>query len=486
MEIELKDRDLISIQQARDLACKARQAYEIFSTFPQEQVDKIVESMAKAGEESAEYLARFAVEETDYGKIEDKIIKNIFSTRNVYDSIKDLKTVGVISEDKANKIVQIAHPMGVVCAITPTTNPTSTVMFKAIIAIKSRNAIVFAPHPHAARCSKEAVMILGRAAEDAGAPKNLISCMDVVTLEGSRELMSNKNIAIILATGGLAMVKAAHSCGKPAIGVGPGNTPAYVDRTADLEKAASDLITSKSFDYGVICASEQSIIVHQDIETRFRKIISGMGGFFLNTDQVEKLSKLMIINNGMNAEMVGKAPSHIANSANIKIPERTKLLIAPLDGVGPRYPLSREVLSPIIAYYVASDWEAACKRSMELINFGGLGHTMVIHAKDEKIIQDFALKKPVFRILVNTPSSQGAIGYTTSLTPSMTLSTGTWGGGISTDNISAYHLMNIKRVAYETNPLKTTGSNGSRMNGISDYDIESIVKNVIEHLQINS
>jgi acetaldehyde dehydrogenase (acetylating) len=291
MQNEIKDNDLISMQQARDLSLKARQAYEIFSTFPQEKVDKIVGAMAKAGQEASEYLARFAVEETRYGKIEDKIIKNLFASTNVYDSIKNLKTVGIIKEDKENRITHIAHPMGVVCAITPTTNPTSTIIFKALIAIKSRNAIVFAPHPYASRCSKETADILSRAAEDAGAPKNLISCMSIVTLEGSSELMRNKNIAIILATGGIAMVKAAHSSGKPAIGVGPGNTPAYVDKSADLTKAASDLISSKSFDYGVICASEQAIIVHRDIDDEFKNIISSMGGFFLDQEQVEKVSQ---------------------------------------------------------------------------------------------------------------------------------------------------------------------------------------------------
>ena len=484
----LFDKDLISIQQARNLSKSAKAAYELFSTFPQDKVDKIVESIAIAGIEASERLAKIAVEETGYGKVEDKVLKNIFSTKNVFESIKNLKTVGVINRDNSKKIIEIAHPMGVVAAITPTTNPTSTVMFKALISVKARNAIVFAPHPHAVRCSFEAAEVMAKAAENSGAPKGLISCIETSTLEGTKELMASPNIAIILATGGLAMVKAAHSYGKPALGVGPGNTPVYVDKSANLEKAAKDIIISKSFDNGVICASEQSVIVHKDVEPEFREYMIRNGTYFLNEAEIEKVGSVLIKNDAMNPEMVGKDIQVIADAAKISVPAGIKLLAAKLDGVGPKYPLSREILSPIIAYYISDNWESACERCIELINFGGVGHTMVIHSWDEEVITEFAHKKPVFRILINTPASQGAIGLTTSLTPSMTLSTGAWGGGISSDNISAYHLMNIKRVAYEVNPINSSNSNTKNIENnnysaeLTENLIEDIVRKVIENI----
>ncbi|MCL5070196.1 MAG: aldehyde dehydrogenase family protein [Actinobacteria bacterium] len=488
MENLLIDKDLLSIQKARRLAKEAKEAFRIFCNFSQEQVDTIVESMSKAGIEASEKLAQMAVEETGYGNVKDKIIKNLFSVKNIYDSIKNLKTVGVVNRDNVKKVIEIAHPMGVICAITPTTNPTSTVMFKALIAIKSRNAVIFSPHPGAAKCSCEASYVLARAAELAGAPKGLISCLDIVTMEGSKELMSHEDVSMILATGGLNMVKAAHSYGKPALGVGPGNTPVFVDKSANLEKASRDIIASKSFDYGVICASEQSVVAHSDIDRNFREILKKNGGYFLSPSEVEKASSLLIKNNAMNAQMVGKSPKVIADAAGFTVPDGTRLLVAPLDTVGPKYPLSREVLSSIIAYFTRNSWQECCELCIEIINFGGLGHTMVIHSTDEEVITQFALQKPVFRILINTSASQGAIGLTTPLTPSLTLSTGTWGGGISSDNISARHLLNIKRVAYETNPLfdETSAENpcSSSYSGISESDLENIVRNVIKNLNL--
>jgi len=439
--------------------------------------------MSEAGVEQSERLARLAVEETGYGNVEDKIAKNVFAAKNVYESIKDLKTVGVIKRDYKNKIIEIAHPMGVILGITPTTNPTSTVMFKSLISAKSRNAIVFSPHPHAALCSREAALVMSKAAESAGAPAGLISCLDIVTLEGSKELMSSPDISLILATGGTDMVKAAHSYGKPAIGVGPGNTPAYVDKSADLLKAAKDIVSSKTFDNGVICASEQAIVVHGDIEAQFRSILKNFGAYFLSGEEIKKVNPVLIKGNAMNADMVGKTPKIIAEAAGISIADYTKLLIAPLNGVGPEYPLSREILSTVLAYYVEDNWMDACHRCIEILNFGGVGHTLVIHSSDEGVITAFAHEKPVFRILINTPASQGAIGLTTSLTPSMTLSTGTWGGGISTDNISAYHLINIKRVAYEVNSINLSSStNISGNSQLTKDNIESIVRRIVENL----
>lgn len=486
------DNDLRSIQQARELAKRARSAYEKYSIFPQDKVDRIVKAMAEAGIKASKRLAGLAVEETGYGKVDDKIAKNLFASNNVFDSIKDLKTVGVISRDDEKKIIEIAHPMGVVAAITPTTNPTSTVIFKSLICAKSRNSVIFIPHPRAVECSREAALVMKEAAENAGAPTDLILCMDTVTLEGSKELMADKNIAIILATGGLAMVKAAHSYGKPAIGVGPGNVPVYIDSSADLEKAAKDIISSKSFDNGVICSSEQAIIVHSRIKDIFNEALKRSGGYFLSEEEIRKIEKILIKGNAMNPEMVGKSPQFLSETAGFNIPSGTRLLIAPIGGVGQEFPLSREILSPIVAYYLCSDWMDACNICAKILNFGGLGHTLVIHSMDPDIITAFAHEKPVFRILVNTASSQGAIGLSTSLTPSMTLSTGSWGGGIHSDNISAYHLLNIKRVAYETDPVNihdskvvdfgVGGNTGNRVPDVTREQIQDIVKKVLENL----
>jgi acetaldehyde dehydrogenase (acetylating) len=491
----IMDNDLKSIQQAREFSRKARAAYEEYSTFPQNKVDKIVEAMAGAGIKASQRLAKLAVEETGYGILDDKIAKNLFAVKNVFNSIKDLKTVGVISRDDDRKIIEIAHPMGVVAAITPTTNPTSTVMFKSLICAKSRNAVIFMPHPRAVECSREAALVMKEAAENAGAPKDLILCMDTVTLEGSKELMADNNIAIILATGGLGMVKAAHSFGKPAIGVGPGNVPVYIDRSADFEKAAKDIIASKSFDNGVICSSEQAIIVHSGIEDSFNKALKKAGGYFLSPEEAKKVGNVLVKGNSMDPEMVGKSPKFIGDAAGVAIPDKVRLLIAPTDGVGPDHPLSREILSPIVAYYTCKDWLDGCNICVEILNFGGLGHTLVIHSRDPEIITSFAHEKPVFRILVNTTSSQGAIGLSTSLTPSMTLSTGSWGGGIHSDNISAQHLLNIKRVAYETDPINEPapdvidlGIGDSNRNNSSEVmrgQIEQIVRRVINKLDLN-
>ena len=491
MEKKLYDNDLISMQQARQLSSDAKAAYDLFSTSSQEKVDKVVEAMASAGISQAESLARLAVEETGYGNVEDKTIKNIFASKNVYESIKDLKTAGVIYRDNVKKIIEIAHSMGVVAALTPTTNPTSTVMFKALISVKSRNAVVFAPHPRAVRCSFEAARIMAEAAVSAGAPEGLISCMDTLTLEGTKELMGSKNVAIILATGGPAMVKSAHSFGKPALGVGPGNTPVYVDKSADIEKAAKDIICSKSFDNGVICASEEAVVVHKEVEGQLRNMMLKNGAYFLNESEIEKAGKVLVRGNSMNPEMVGKNVQVIADAAGINVPSGTKLLVGQLFGVGPQYPLSREILSPVVAYYIADNWLDGCERCLEIINFGGVGHTMVIHSMDEEVITEFAHKKPVFRFLINTPASQGAVGITTSLNPSLTLSTGAWGGGISSDNITAYHLMNIKRVAYETNPINVQGLKSSdsfleTYSGNSTKNLlEDVVTKVIENIYLN-
>ncbi|MDE2668009.1 MAG: acetaldehyde dehydrogenase (acetylating) [Acidobacteriota bacterium] len=443
------DRDLESIQQARSLLDKAFQAQERLSRFSQDQVDSVVRQMAEAALGAAEKLARMAVEETGFGNVADKILKNKFGSEFVHEAIKDLRTVGIIREDRKKGILEIASPVGVIAAIIPSTNPTSTTINKALIALKGRNTIVFSPHPSAAGCIQETSRLLSEAAVAAGAPEGSIGCLSQSTIEGTRELMSHRNTALILATGGHGLVKAAYSVGKPAFGVGPGNVPAYVESSADIPQAIQDIFTGKCFDNGTLCSSEQAIITDAAIKDRVIEEIKHNGGHFLNEQEIQALGQVVVTpRRTVNPKIVGKPAATIAALAGVRIPEGTRVLVAPLSGVGRDYPLSMEKLSPILAFYVEKDWEAACDRCIELLNYGGLGHTLAIHSKNDEIIRQFGLQKPVFRIVVNTQAALGAVGYTTRLFPSMTLGCGTLGGNITSDNISPFHLINIKRVAY--------------------------------------
>ncbi len=447
------DKDLLSIQEARNLASKAKEAQLEYKHFSQQQVDKIVKAMAEAGYNASEKLAKMACDESGFGKVEDKIIKNQFATKNVYESIKNLKTVGIVSEEANGKVLKIAEPMGVVCALVPSTNPTSTAMFKALISLKSRNAIVASPHPRTSKCTAEALRILSDAAEKAGAPKGLIQCMSEPTIEGTDELMHDKNIAVILATGSTPMVKAAYSSGKPAYGVGSGNVPAFIERTANYQKAVADIVYGTTFDNGTLCSSEQSMIVDLPLKEKVINEAIAQGCYFVNAEEKEKLAKAVQTNLKINPEVVGKPAMFIAKYAGFDVPESTKVLMATCYDVGKKEPLSIEKLSPILSFYVVDGWLEGCHRCIDLLNFGGIGHTMVIHSNDEPIIMKFALEKPAFRILVNTVASIGAVGYTTALDPSMTLGPGTWGGSIISDNVTAKHLLNIKSLAFETNPI---------------------------------
>lgn len=442
--------DLASIQQTRDLIANAKAAQSLFAGTNQKDVDRIVEAMAKAGLKNSRKLAEMAVKETGIGVVEDKIKKNEFASRNVYEYIKDMKTAGIIREDKENGVIEVGDPMGVLAGIIPTTNPTSTIIFKSIISVKSRNAIVFSPHPRAVECSYETTRIMAEAAESAGAPKGLINCIRLCTKEGTNELMSHRDVDVILATGGSAMVKAAYSSGKPAFGVGPGNVPAFIEKSAEIPKAVCDIITSKSFDNGTICASEQAVITDESIAKEVvREFIKQGGHFVLDPNDLKLLEKTVIQpGGGVNPSVVGKSAEMIAKMAGIKVPEGTRVLIAPLEKTGKDAPLSHEKLCPVLAFYIESSWQAACERSFELLELGGLGHSLVIHSKDDRIIREFALKKPVNRILVNTPSSFGAIGLSTGLQPSLTLGCGTKGGNITSDNVGPQHLINRKRLAY--------------------------------------
>src|SRR6187399_815898 len=447
------DKDLTSISEARALARAAKQAQPILAELTQEQIDRIVTDMANAVTPHAEALAALAVEETGYGVVADKVQKNLFSSRQVYEFIAPMKTVGVVNRIEDKKIVEIAEPFGVVAAIVPSTNPTSTAIYKVLIALKARCAIVISPHPSAARCITRAVEIMAEAAARAGAPSGSIGWMKTVTLEGTQELMKARDVAVILATGGMGLVRAAYSSGKPAYGVGPGNAPCYVERTADLDKAAADIVLGKTFDHGVLCSSPNSVVVDESVADESRRRFEARGAYFLNQAEMELLAKVLVTPQRLpNPALVGKSALFIAGKAGISAPAGTTVLIAPLTGVGRDYPLSIEKLCPVLSWYVVKDWREGCERCIQILRYGGMGHTMSIHSKNEDVILQFGLKKPAFRICVNTPTTHGSIGLTTGLDPAMTLGCGGWGGNITSDNISPKHLLNIKRLAYEMRP----------------------------------
>jgi acetaldehyde dehydrogenase (acetylating) len=453
------DTDLQSIQEVRDALHAAHEAQQQFRSFSQEQVDRICAAMAAAGASQAGRLGRLATEETGFGKPEDKEKKNLFATQRVWESIAALKTVGVIYEDTERRVLHIAEPMGIVAALIPSTNPTSTVMFKALIAVKARNAIIASPHPNALRCTREAMNVVRDAAEQAGAPRALMACLSIPTADGTAELMRHKLTSIILATGSNAMVRAAYSSGKPAYGVGAGNVPAFIERTADIGKAVADVISGKQFDYGTLCSTESAMICDAPVKERIVEACLRRNAFFVKGEDLDRLSRLMFDTRGaLNPAMVGRSPLYIARAAGISVPENVSVLIAELEGVGKQYPLSREKLSPVLAMYTVEGWRAACHRCNELLEFGGVGHTLSIHSRDNDIIMKFALEKPAFRILVNTQAALGAVGYTNGLDPSLTLGPGTWGGSIISENVTARHLMNIKKLAFETRPLNPSSS----------------------------
>ncbi|EHQ88772.1 acetaldehyde dehydrogenase (acetylating) [Desulfosporosinus youngiae] len=443
------DRDLCSLQEARNLVRDARKAQEALMNFTQEQVDKIIDMMREAGEANAARLAMMAVSETGMGNYNDKCFKNYFASRTLYDFIKPMKTVGIIREDHDRKLWEIAEPVGVIAGIIPTTNPTSTVIYKAMIALKSRNAIVFSPHPGAVRCTNEAAKIMHQAAIAAGAPEGVIGCITNVSMGATNELMKHPSVAMILATGGSPLVKAAYSSGKPALGVGPGNVPAFVERSADLPKAAEYIVLGKTFDNGTICASEQAVVVEECIADELISHLKRQGAHFLDPEEVNKVSNVvMSANGGVNPKVVGKEPKFIAQLAGIVIPDQTKCLVAPLSGVGPQWPLSYEKLTTVLGFYRVADWHEGCERCFQLLEAGGVGHSLAMHCNNQEVIREFALKKPVNRLLINTPASMGGVGASTGLSPSFTLGCGTWAGSSVSENVTPLHLINIKRVAW--------------------------------------
>lgn len=488
--MEIIDKDLQSIQQVRTLIAKAKKAQQEFSKFSQEKVDRVVENMVRASEREAVRLAKMAHEETGFGKWQDKVVKNKFASRVVYNNIKDMKTVGIINDDKDKKVMEVAVPVGVIAGLIPSTNPTSTVMYKSIIALKAGNAIVFSPHPSAKNCIIETVKILNEAAVEAGAPDGIIGAMTILSMEGTNELMKHKDIALILATGGEAMVKAAYSSGNPALGVGPGNGPAFIEKSADIPLAVKRIVDSQTFDNGVICASEQSIVVESCIKDKVIEELKRQNVYFLSREQSEKLGKFILRANGtMNPQIVGKSAQVLAQLAGISIPEYTKVLISEQSTVSKKNPYSREKLTPILAFYCEENWEAACDRCIELLMNEGKGHTLIIHSNNEEIIKKFALTKPVSRILVNTPGALGGIGGATNLVPALTLGCGAVGGSATSDNVGPVNLLNIRRMAYGVRELEdikasvnAESQSSCESSNLSEDYVQNIVKTIMDKL----
>ena len=446
------DKDLVSVQQARDLVEAAHRAQAEIAQFDQAKIDRICEAMAQAALREASRLGAMAVEETGYGIPDDKREKNRFAAEDVWNYFRGLRTRGVVSESK--DVVEIASPRGVVAGIIPSTNPTSTAIFKILIAIKSRNAVVLSPHPSAAKCINETARVMKDAGVREGLPADAIGCMTSATIEGTEALMKHKQTAVILATGGIGLVRAAYSSGKPAFGVGPGNVPVCIERTADVPKAVQDILTGKCFDNGTICASEQAVVCDAPIEQAVREQFKAQGAHFLSSAEADQLAKVVATpQRSLNPAIVGKSVEVIAKMAGLNVPPKTRCLIADVGGVGREFPLSMEKLSPILAFYVGDGLANCVKLSQQVLGYGGMGHTAGIHTRSREAAIQFGADMPASRITVNTPTTHGAIGFSTALPPSMTLGCGSWGGNVTSDNVGPLHLMDIKRVAFETRPV---------------------------------
>lgn len=479
--MEQLDKDLASIQEVRDLIRRATQAQKVLADYTQEQVDVLVEALARTGEANATRLAEMAVQETGFGKVQDKITKNLIASKQLADSVRGMRTIGIIAEDAAKKMLEVAVPYGVVAGLVPSTNPTSTAIYKSIIAIKAGNAVVISPHPSALKCIGETVRLLRETLQNLGAPADLISVMNKPTLEGTSELMKNQGTGIILATGGSAMVKAAYSSGNPALGVGPGNVPAFIERTADIKKAVSYILMSKTFDNGTVCASEQHVVTEHAIADQVKAEMIAQGSYFLNDAEIAKIEQVIIGPRGnLNACIVGKPAVEIARMAGLEVPATTQVLVAEQgrECVGRQYPFSWEKLSPLLGFYRTSDAHDACELCLELLNYEGAGHSLAIHTQNDQLVREFALKKPVSRLVVNTPSTHGAVGATTGLPPALTLGCGGVGGSATSDNVTPLHLFNKRYVAYGICEPTAAGATLP-----AHLDIEAITRMVIERLK---
>ena len=445
------DKDLAARQEARTLCRRAEQAQRGLSEMPQEKLDAIVEAVAAAFSAAAAELAELAVKETGFGNPEDKTVKNRFASLTVAEAVRNMKCVGVLKDSPGEKLWEVGVPVGVIAGIVPSTNPTSTVCYKSIIALKSGNAIVFSPHPKAIGCTLKAAKIVAEAAERAGAPLGAVGCLSIPAMAGCQELMAAPEVKLILATGGPAMVKSAYSSGKPAIGVGAGNGPAYIHRSADVKKAVSCILRSKTFDNGTVCASEQSIVVERSMEAAVREEARRQGFYFMSAGEAQALGKRLFRENGtLSPDVVGRSAEVLAKMAGFSVPGGTKVLVAEENGVGRDRPYSMEKLCPVLAFYVMDSEEAVLSRAVEILHHEGSGHTFVIHGEDRDVVRKFAQKIPVSRFLVNTPAALGGIGASTQLFPALTLGCGAVGGSSSSNNISPMDLINIRRVAWDS------------------------------------
>ncbi len=489
MTIDVKDRDLISIQEARNLVELAAEAQAIYRELDQETVDRAVAAVAKATEAQAVKLAKMAHEETGFGKWPDKVVKNLFASQRVHEYIKPLKTVGLIREDRENKIFEVGVPVGLVTALVPSTNPTSTTIFKSLISLKAGCAVIFSPHPSARNCIMEVVKIVRSTLGELGLPKNLVTCLTMTTKEATDTLMRHPKMNIILATGGNAMVHAAYSSGTPALGVGPGNGPSFIERSADIPLAVKRIFDSKTFDWGTICSSEQSIITEAPIRQKVMEEVQKQGGYFLPPGDCEKVEKILMGPGGtMNAKLVGRPPEYIAQMAGISIPKGTRVILGEETRVGEKFPFSKEKLMPVLGFYVEDNWEKACLRCIEILSLEGAGHTMSIHSQDESVIREFGLKKPVSRLIVNSPAALAAIGATTGLTPSLTLGCGAVGHNATSDNVGPLNLINIRRVAYGLRELEdlrpgSLESAAAPAPAVNEAMIDVLVQKIVERLK---
>ena len=487
------DKDLQSIQETRELLRQAKQAQRALAGMSQEQLDKITAAIAAAAGEHARRLADMAVEETGFGKKEDKELKNRFAATTLYEAIRDEKTHGILAENREKRTIDIGVPVGIVAGLVPSTNPTSTVIYKSMICMKEGTPIIFSPHPSAVNCILETVNVVRRAAEGAGAPAGSISCITTPTLEATNALMRHDDTRLILATGGGAMVKAAYSSGTPAIGVGAGNGPAYIHHTADVRLAVKRILDSKTFDNGTICASEQSIICDDDMVPAVKAEMERQGAYFLDDEEREKLGRFILRANGtMNPEIVGRSVKTIANLAGLeKVPATARVLVAKETGVGRGHPYSNEKLGPILAFYTAENYEKVCEKVCEILHYEGAGHTFSMHTNDDKMVDYFARRVPASRVMVNTPSALGGIGGTTALQPALTLGCGAVGGSATSENVGPMHLLNLRYVAYglkELDEIRASVPDCSdgvcrTAPSLENIDVDDIVRQIIGKLQ---
>lgn len=490
--MQLYDKDLLSVQEVRDLVEKAKKAQQEFAQKSQEEIDAIVKSVAEAGVRNAKRLAKMAHEETGFGIEADKVIKNVFGSRGVYEAIKDMKTIGVLEVDEEKKTKKIAIPVGIVAGLIPSTNPTSTAFYKSEIALKGGNAIIFSPHPNAKNCIVEAVKVIRTAIAEAGGNEDLVSVITIPTIQATDMLMKHPDVAMILATGGSAMVRAAYSSGTPAIGMGPGNGPAYIEKTADVALAVKRIMDSKTFDNGTICASEQSVMCDCDMEPAVRVEMEKQGAYFLNDEQIAKLGKFILRANGtMNPQIVGKSAQVIADLAEIEIPEGTRVLVAKETGIGFGHPYSNEKLAPILGFYTAENYVEICELAQKILHYEGAGHTFSMHTKDPKIVDYFAARIPASRIMVNTPSALGGIGASTGMLPALTLGCGAIGGSATSENVGPQHLINVRVVAEGLLEMDEIRKNTEALiaapcctgSKAADIDVDMLVNEIVKRLQ---